>query len=135
MEFLRSYPGHASFAPQVRHDLGVFAERAGFSARDVNDLRLAIGELLIFTLHPATGSLPSFRVWARAYPDRIELEIEADGERFISRTPVRDADRDVLTPPGLGMQILRRLVTRMTFSNGGTAVRIVKRRSAGGSAT
>jgi anti-sigma regulatory factor (Ser/Thr protein kinase) len=134
MEFLRSYPGHPSFAPQVRQDLGAFAERAGFSPRDVNDLRLAIGELLIFTLRPATGSRPAFRVWGRAYPDRIELEIEAGGERFITRTPVRDTDRDSLAPPGLGMQILRQLVTQLTFSNGGTAVRIVKRHSTGGSA-
>jgi anti-sigma regulatory factor (Ser/Thr protein kinase) len=133
-DFLRSYPGHASFAPQVRRDLGSFAERAGFDARDVDDITLAIGELLVFTLRPVVGPVLPFRVGAWSYPDRIEIEIEAVRAGFARSTPVCDVDGEPAAPRGFGMQIIRRLVTQVTFGDGGTKVRIVKRRSSGGSA-
>lgn len=129
LEFLRSYPGHASFASQARRDLQRFAGRAGLDAQSIDDIAIAVGEVLVFTLRPVIGPVLPFRVTARSYPDRIEVEIEAESARFAIPTPVQDAEWEAPAPRGFGMQIIRQLVTQVTFGQGGQKVRLVKRRS------
>lgn len=118
-----------SFVTQARRDLQAFARRCGLVARDVEDIGTAVGEILIFALQPKAGAPKPFRIAARSHPDRIEIEIESESAGFGVRPTVRDPDLDTLAPRGLGMQIIRKLVTQITFSDGGTKARLLKRRS------
>ncbi len=130
-QFRRSYPGHASFAAEARRALCAFAVDCGLTSEDVDDVRIAIGEILALavqrTTRPATDG--AFLLAARCFGDRLEVEVQSQTARFATRTAVRDPALDSLAPRGLGMQILRKVVTQVAFSDGGTRVRFVKRRS------
>lgn len=129
-EFLRSYPGHPSFAAAARRDVCAFASRSGFNTQDTADINAALGELLVVALQRTRGPVSGFLLSARAFGDRIEIDLQSQSARFAVSTPVRDPQLDSLAPRGVGLQIVRRLMAQVTFLDGGTKVLLVKRRSA-----
>jgi anti-sigma regulatory factor (Ser/Thr protein kinase) len=125
--FGRSYPSHASFALAARRDLRAFAQRCGVAAGDLDDIYLALGEVFAEAVQRKHGKSHGFSVSARYFTDRIEISVESDEARFGVRTAVRDPAYDTMAPRGLGMLIVRKLMTTVTLSGDGRKIQLVKR--------
>ena len=121
---MRSYPSHAIFASNARRDLRAYAEACGAVAADVDDLAVALGEVLVFAVQPGGGG---FVVSARRRDNTIEVTVENNAGRFENPPPLRDAGTIPLTPRGYSMQIIRKLMDSVTFGDGGKRIRFIKR--------
>ena len=125
--FGRSYPSHASFAMAARLDLRAFAQRCGVAQSDLDDIYLALGEVLAETVQRKLSKSHGFSVTAHHVTDRIEITVESDEARFGVRSAARDPAFDTLAPRGLGMLIVRKLMTTVTISSQGRKITLIKR--------
>ena len=124
-EFVRSYPGRASFVPDARADIRAFAQRSRLTLAEVDNVVQAVGELLTMLVTNMSGHPRPFRVAAWSYPKRIEIEIESDHPAFVAVPAVWNPDDEPLAPRGLGMLVLRGVVDEIEFTNEGRAAFIV----------
>lgn len=124
---MRSYPGHASFAADARRDLREFATASGMEAADIDDITIAVGEVLVFAVENIPSLRRGFLLTARHGKDAISIDISDSAARFGKRIAVRDPQFESLAPRGFGMALIAKLVDEVTLSEGGTRVRMIKR--------
>jgi len=115
----------------VREQVCSIIEPLGFSESGLFDIKVALGEALANAIrHGAPAEGPSeIQVMARAYPDRVVLEVLDNGRGFDGAHAGSD---DLYAPGGRGIMFMRALMDRVEYetpSIGGTLVRLTKHRS------
>lgn len=114
---------HATFTTDprsvvlARNAISRFARICGFAERDVADIRIAAGEALIASAeHSRSLRGGGFSVYCSFESDELQVEIQ---ESRTGQTP--DAANSY------GTIIMRSLMNDVSYSKGGTRVRLVKR--------
>jgi serine/threonine-protein kinase RsbW len=101
----------------VRRAVESFARQAGGDEREVADIGLCLNEALANVICHAYGGVPGQPIEVAAWrgADGFWMEIRDWGNGVNPEDRARAAEHDPLTPGGLGMICLRRLMDRVVY--------------------
>lgn len=105
----------------------------GWAEDDVFAVHLALEEALVNAIKHGNQRDPSksVQVICRLAPDRIQIEVEDEGEGFDPGSvpdPTRDENLEV--PSGRGIMLMRCYMTSLDFNDKGNRVKMEKLRTA-----
>jgi anti-sigma regulatory factor (Ser/Thr protein kinase) len=128
-QFNRVYPNIPQSVIRARRAVGAFAARMGFSAADVSDIVLAVGEACNNAAEH--GRTPNGRVAVTCSFDGRSLAVDVvdDGSGFDVPSARSSGASEHELPRGRGMAIMRALMDDVYYKSGkaGTIVRMEKR--------
>jgi serine/threonine-protein kinase RsbW len=113
----REVPNRLEDAATTAAEAGEHLRREGVAATAAHAVHFAIEEMLTNTVkygHPASPS----RVTVEVLPDTVIARIEDDGRAFNplkAPTPHLPANLDDRTPGGLGIHIVRQMVSSLAY--------------------
>lgn len=127
-----AFPAETSRMAEVRGRVSEIVASLGLPSPAVFDVKVAVGEALANAiLHGSPqGARDEVRVDIRAFDDRVDIVVSDNGNGFDGVAP---APQDVYAAGGRGVAFMRALMDAVEFSvsdEGGTRVRLAKRRSA-----
>jgi serine/threonine-protein kinase RsbW len=105
-----------------------FAADCGFDGQALHDIECAVGEALAnATEHGHREGAAGFEVVVRLSDGALIVEIQDSGAGF-DRPEAHQAARPLSSAPrGFGIFLMRELMDEITYSEGGTRVRMIKR--------
>jgi serine/threonine-protein kinase RsbW len=111
----------------ARHAFVAFAQTAGFDGVELQELELAVGEALANAVEHGHALGGSIEVRASCRNEVFTVEVKDDGRGFTTWENPAAAPRAESSPRGFGIHIMRALVDRVEFLDGGTRVVLTKR--------
>ncbi len=126
-----AFSGDPRNVPLARNAIASFARICGFSAEEVDDIRLAAGEALNNAVeHGGTLRSSGFSVRCAFEEGELQIEIRDNGagfpfEQVGASPPGEEAAR------GYGIFLMRRLMDDVRYDQRGTRVRLRRRQVAG----
>ena len=124
--FRATYPSEPSAVPGARRALLRFAADFGFTHDELADIETAAGEALANAVEHGYRRGSSFTLEGRILKDGIEIEVRDQGRGFTPRPqPLRPASD---SPRGFGIFLMQMLMDEVEYLEGGTRVRLRKRR-------
>lgn len=122
----RSEPRNVAVA---RTAVANFARSCGFDGIEVGEIEMAAGEALSNAAeHGLRREGGSFTVRCSCRGDEIVIEVRDTGRGFQPREP-GGPSKDALPSRGFGLTIMRAFMNEIAYSQNGTVVRLVRRRS------
>jgi serine/threonine-protein kinase RsbW len=123
---------HLSYAREVvplLDNLTHLMTAAGYSAKDIYGMRLALEEAIVNALRHGNKSDPSKRVFIRlcVRPDQVLAEVEDQGEGFDSeRVPDPLALENLAKPGGRGLLLIHHYTTWARYNREGNRLTLCK---------
>jgi anti-anti-sigma factor len=123
-------PGDARLMSDARARIAEILAPLGLSDSSVFDIKVAVGEALANAIRHGSpqGPLDVIGVEVTAFEDRVEITVSDNGSGFDGRAV---SSTDVFAPSGRGVLFMRALMDAVDFASGadgGTRVRLAKRR-------
>lgn len=103
--------------------VAAFARSCGFLPDEVRDVEIAVGEAIANAVEHGNKSAGSFSLCARFEGGLLAIEVKDGGSGFLP-----DAPAEPKAYRGWGILLMRHLVDSISFHDGGTRVRLEKRR-------
>jgi anti-sigma regulatory factor (Ser/Thr protein kinase) len=110
--FTRSYQSGAQWLGMARRDVAQFATHCEFSADQVLDILLAVGEALSNTVEHAK-STREFSVRCEFEGERLTVRIQDQGKGFALPTSISNSQP--LKERGFGIDLMKHLMDRVEF--------------------
>jgi serine/threonine-protein kinase RsbW len=112
----------------ARQGIAGFAADCGFTAEEICDIRLAVGEALSNAVEHGRGrAARKIVVDCKCDGHQLAIEIRDSGSGF-----PEPSDRPVVEPDdrgrGFGIFLMRRLMDEVSFAENGAIVRLIRRR-------
>ena len=122
-----TFSGDYKNVPLARNAVASFARICGFSAEEVDDIRLATGEAIANAVEHGRGPrISAFSVRCSFAEDELTIEVRDNGDGFEDdATPEIDPGNG--DSRGFGIFLMRRLMDRVNFEKSGTLVRLSRR--------
>ncbi len=119
----RSEPKNVAIA---RHAVADFVRACGFDRDEVAEIELAAGEALASAAeHGLSRQGSSFSIHSYCTDDALIVEVRDTGDGFVAQ------NRGDASPKlGFGVTIIRSLMNEITYSQSGSCVRLLRRRTA-----
>jgi serine/threonine-protein kinase RsbW len=125
--FRAVFSGERRNVPLARNAIASFARICGFSRADVDDIKVAAGEALSNAVeHGHAHRSSGFSVSCSLQEDELRIEIRDNGSGF---APEHSRFSDPEAERGFGILLMRRLMDGVQFAEGGTCVRLYRRRA------
>lgn len=122
-----TFSGDYKNVPLARNAVASFARICGFSAEEVDDIRLATGEAIANAVeHGRNPRQSGFSVRCSFAEEELTIEVRDNGEGFDDETSMQ-IDPDDGATRGFGIFLMRRLMDRVNFEKSGTLVRLSRR--------
>ena len=122
-----AFTGDRKNVPLARNAIASFARICGFTADEVDDIKLAAGEALSNAVeHGVSDRSNGFSVRCQFEDEELSIEIRDNGRGF-EAVDVRDATPIEQRNRGFGIFIMRRLMDAVQFDRNGTMVRLTRR--------
>ena len=124
--FQATYRSQPKNVATARHAVANFARSCGFASDEVAEIELAVGEALANAAeHGGVGTVGgSFTVGCEFTEDGLVIDVRDTGRGFVPGVRVPEA----IPSRGFGITIMRALMNEITYSQNGTALRMVRRR-------
>lgn len=124
--FRARYRGTSSVRA-ARRAIVDFARACGLAGQELTDVESAVGEALANTAEHAGGSESEFEVSAWCDRDALTVEVADKGPGFARWNATDDAPPGDSAPRGFGIFIMRAVMDRVEYSEGGRRLLLVKR--------
>ena len=129
-------PAKPEFLNIMRLTIAGIGERMGFSVDDIEDIKIAIGEVCINVIHHAYKDVQGealIYIKFFVYPDKLGIAVKdsgkgADQERV--EKYLKSTGREKVEGIGLGMYLMKTLMDEVNYKSlpDGNEVRMVKRK-------
>ncbi len=127
-EFRKEMSHNFAAVPRIRRALTNFAQTCGFSGQELADVESAIGEALANAAeHGGSGGAAMIDVVAFVDGAMLVVDVIDHGRGFLrwedstSERPISDS------PRGYGIFMMRQLMDKVTYSDNGATLRLLKR--------
>jgi anti-sigma regulatory factor (Ser/Thr protein kinase) len=126
-EFRAQYRSTYASVRVARRALVSFVRAHGLCGQAVEDFEIAIGEALANAAEHGHVEGATFQVHARVETGgALTVEVKDDGPGFAGWNDASFVKPASSAPRGLGIVIMRKLMDRVEYADGGTCVRLFK---------